>query len=1117
MQSPRYLLQCPGCGFIQEQHFTHCGQCSAALQQQCQYCLQFSPIHFQKCGYCGTPHPKSQTIAPPTQASVAPPNRNTGPLTTSTAIARMSERRKAAILFCDICGFTAMSEKLDPEEVSQIIEPLFRRCNQAINRYEGVIEKFIGDALMAVFGTPIAHEDDAERAALAALEIQQIIQDFSAENEARTGIEINMRIGLNLGDIVVGSVEAATGRHYQILGDAINVAARMEQNAEPGQILVTEELHHQLKENFELQFYRAIQAKGKAQPLPSYKLLGLRHLRPRRRGNSRQTPFVGRQAELQQLKAWGLQILEQGRPDSLVLHGVSGIGKTRLAEELYQQLKQTQANLRWLQTHSTSYSQHVNYLLLQNLVRQILDIEINQDLLRSQDKIYRFLKEHQLTEIELSEEILTSLLFPQHELPALQFVPPEHLKQQLFDTVLLLLKHQAQQQPLFICLDDLQWCDSLSLEWLNLLQTQSETFPVLLCLIARTPDSLQGYGQQLELGPLAQADCQQVLLHMLEEDVFPHNLNDLVIHLLQRSQGNVYYLEEGLRHLLAAGQLYKGEGQWQLGADWQTLSLPDSLQSLVLSRVDHLSDELRELLQLLSVTGNQTPVILLDAFFQELSTLPSETLLFLKAFDIQQVEELSSLGFIQTHTGPRGMAASFQQALTQEVIYNALTNRRKQALHHQIGLTLETLYRSDLSQATELLAYHFERSPDALKAVFYLCQAAQQAARFFANQQAIVYYQQALEQLDKIAADQLIPLDYQKQHWLKTPQLRTRIIQWQSEILLLQGAYEAIFAKVNPHLQLTLAPEDRARMLYCKGRALEKHNQYQQARELYLEARGLLDNQPDRQAQARIWNAIGWSSHWLRDYEQAEQACQLALGLLNTHPDMEQIAYAHNVLGVVAFHQHRWEDALQHYQQVLSIHNQIQNLWGQANVLSNLGMTLVKLHHWQQALEVFSESLRLRKQLGDREGTAISLNNLGHIQREQGNLQEAQATLEQAITLYRQLQNPLGLAISRCNLGTVKKLQGQFAEALELLETGIPVLENLQMGQMLPELYLSRIEAYLSSDKSESAKNYLHANQETIQQYGDPLELKLLSKLKERLNHYPEPDEPAQILNLPIP
>ncbi len=1137
---------CHSCHFQQDQKYSFCGHCGQSFFKQCGYCHQHVPNHFHFCGYCGNSahhaiHPQAapagmpQQFQPsysvpvqqptvqypitPAQPAYTPATSNQAAAQTSqsaplnpteqapvqpkpaqketapaampqSAVARVSERRPVAVLFCDICGFTAMSEKLDPEEVSNIIQPLFQLCNQAISKYGGVVEKFIGDAIMALFGVPMTHEDDPERAAMAAIEMRQIIQDFGADLEKKMGFGLNMRIGLNVGLVVAGSVDidAHGGKNYQVMGDVINTAARMEQNAIPGHILVTEEMYLLLKDSFELKADKLIVAKGKKEPLQSYELLGIRQLRQRTRGiGNTKTALIGRTQILSELQKNAEQALAAQTPHSLLIGGDSGFGKTRLVEELRQVL--APQKLRFIQGNATSYSQNFSFFMLQSLVRSMLQVDETSAPNKVIEQISQFLQELKLGNAEMTGRLLECLLYPHLDIPKLKLISPERLQQQIFRAVGDILIQLATDQGVYLHLDDLQWSDQLSLQWLAELQkrvngTQSRFIVATSArqLDLENTDLIWNWDQELEA--LSEADSQRLILNILEitaDAPLSRNLEALSKAIVSRSAGNPYYIEEVLRNLFESKLLVNQNDSWELTCPIKDLPLPNSVQRLIMSRFDRLPEQERHLLQSLSVIGPNISSELAEAMFDTPDL-------------ITHLDSLANSGFIRIHTCQRGKEYVFNQTLAQEVIYNTLVKRRKHLIHQQIGETLEKLHMSDPSQVLDLLAFHFSRTPDLPKAVHYLNLSAEKASRLYANQQANEQYEEILDILQQLEPDSLISVSLNQRDWMKASRLEHHVLHKRCELKLLTGAYDEVLTLVEKAFEKDLTVLEKSRFLYCRGRVLEKRSEFEAAHTVFEEARQLLgDREP--QEQARLLNAMGWVSRWMNNYEQALASCQEALKLLEETPDMEQIAYAHNVLGVVYFYQHNWEQSLDHYQQGLKIQKQINDIWGHANSLSNMGNVYFMTNLWPEAIIAFQESLDLRNQLGDLEGLATSHNNLGHAFQELGDYATAEMHIQQALTAYREMNHGVGQAVALCNLGSVCFKQEQEEDALNHFNTGIAMLEAQKMESFLPEAYNHRIQIYLNQSQWQEAQEHLEKNRPSIEKYGDPLQKGRLERL----------------------
>jgi class 3 adenylate cyclase/predicted ATPase len=1105
-------ISCPYCFLPQLNNYAFCGHCGESLKLTCSNCAGKMPLSFRYCGDCGHECLSAEAKALAKKMTSKPQNAlvqtKTPQILAQSAVARVTERRQVAVLFCDICGFTALSENLDPEDVSNIIQPLFQKCNLAINQFGGVVEKFIGDAIMALFGVPILHEDDPERAAMAALALRDIIQDYGKKLEIEHGFSVNMRIGLNVGTVVAGEVILAEGKNYQVMGDTINTAARMEQNALPGHILVTESMYNLLKDSFELKADKLIQAKGKKEPIQTFALLGKLRLQQRGRGMGKELAFVGRDKELTEITKQALKAINLSQSAHLLIQGVSGMGKTRLSLELYQQLMADFPQLLLIRSNGNSYSQDFSYFMLQNLLRSLLELDETISLELSMKRIQSFISEINFPNSERTANLISTILYPHHKQDSLQYIPPERLQPQLFKAVNDLLLYLSQRQPVFILIDDLQWCDPLSLEWLNQFMSRLEETPVhpqILCLTRRsgqsTPlESTLPFTYSNELQALSDNACQSMIMRILGIENIDMDAELLKVQesILKRAGGNPFYIEEVLKNLLDEGLLIPTPtGSWHLTCQLNELPMPGNIQRLIMARFDRLPSETRYHLQLLSALGSKASVGLLENIW------PKDTRENLHDY----LDDLETTNMVKTLAEPQGKVYEFVQTIVQEVIYNTMVKRRKYELHRQLGEALETHHSGNLEAVLDLLAYHFSRSNLLDKAIQFLYLASEQAVGLHNHTLVLQYYQQILNLIEK-DSNLLIQVDLNQKEWLEATRIHQLIERKRCEVLLLMGEYEAVLENVELALNQELPLLEQARLFYCKAKVFEKRSEFQAAREVYHSAFQLIASTGFCKEQARLLSAEAWVCRWLNLFTDAQQACEQALLLLKKEPDLKELAYVHNVLGVVHYYLHEWPAAEEHYLKSRDFQLQINDRWGLANSLSNLGNLFFITNRWPESLAAFEESCRIRLEVGDLAGRATSCNNLGHVFQAMGDYSEAENYLKQALTIYQKLKQTVEIAVAICGLGTVAFRCKEWEKANQLLNQGIQTLEEHQLESILAEVYNHRIEMALLQSNNSLAINYFERDQAKIEKHGDPLQkgrlLHLNGKIQLSHNRYSE-------------
>lgn len=1102
-------IQCPQCFFHQASFYDYCGHCGFCLSHTCPSCQKKNPETFRFCGFCGynisqnTPTQPLVRAQEPTLPTTQLPKSPTAPKITlapesplaQSAVARMKEQRTVTIVFCDICGFTAMSEKLDAEDVSNIIQPLFEQISAVIHKYEGIIEKFIGDAIMALFGVPHSHEDDPERALLASLEIREIVQAYRENIKVEYDVSMNMRIGVNTGDVVAGSVGKEGPRGQTVMGDAINTAARVEQNARPGNILVTEAVYQLTQDNFDFEPREDIVAKGKAEPLKVYEVVAFKKHQQRSRGFAYKVPFVGRQEELKALK--NLSTPEK-KAVFIGVRGDAGQGKSRLLKEWLKDVQKEKNNVL-IKGGSTSYSRRFSFFLLQNLLKNIMSIPERTPRDEALNIIENSLKALKLEKSEQISRALEYVLYPDTPPDTLQYLPAERLKTYTFQALVHFFVAIAQSQRLLLILEDIHWADPMSLEWVNFfhqwIQEQGEHEVIVAATWRQEMPSEQEaqistlpWNTVVDLQPLSSLEAITLINAVLQEKQAPADLGELYAMLIERSECNPYYIEEVLKALLQTQSLVHTAQGWQLTHAVKKLPWPSSLKNLTVSHFDRLPATEREVLQMAAVIGMQFSAEMIA----ELLDIDHQSLKHLLGSLVQR-------GYLWGE--PQQEIYGFKKSLVSDVIYSSLLKKHKRQLHESIGLYIEeNLFPEQAGEVIEPLAMHFSKTHEHLKALRYLYLAGQKSARMYANQQALDYYHQMLEILstEDLASDKMVALDIQSNDWRTLKQVFLCVAEAKIEIFWLTGEYD----KALELSEQALASLDafstlhQSRIYLYRGKIYEKRSQWEQALEELAKGKACLERHPNGVEMARLLNAEGWVLYRKKDYKLAKEAAESALVLLKDRPNLEEIAYAHNILGVVNYQKNQWEDALASYEKSLAYQEKTHDEWGMANSLSNMGSVFVMTNQWLKARDHFVKSLEIRERLGDVAGVATSCNNLGHIYQQTGENTQALEVIQKALNLYLKLNNKFGYAIAYCNLGLVNLKLGNWQSTTDNLSKGVGFLKELNADEVLPEAVNGLIESSLQQELLTEAHHWISDVKEAVKKYGDPIQKGRYERLK---------------------
>ena len=689
--------------------------------------------------WTGAPGPAPPAASAPAGIPAAAPLAYTPPYLAEKILTSRSalegERKLVTVLFADLKGSMELLADRDPEEARQLLDPVLERMMAAVHRYEGTVNQVMGDGIMALFGAPIAHEDHAIRACYAALAMQDAIRRYSEGVRRAHGCEVQIRVGLNAGEVMVRAIGNDLHMDYSAIGQTTHLAARMEQLAPPGSIRLTAATLRLVEGLVVVRALGPVPVRGLTDPVEVFELVGTSAIRQRvpatvGRGLTR---FVGRQTELAVLQ----QALEQARTghgQMVAVIGEPGVGKTRLFYEFVHSHR-TQGWLA-LETTSMSYGKATTYLPVIDLLNVYFQVEEGDDPRRIREKVTGKL----LTLDEALRPTLPaflSLLEVPVEDAAWEHLNALQRRQHILDAVKSLLLRESQVQPLILIFENLHWIDS---ETQALLDRLVESLPTarLLLLVNYRPEYQHSWGSktyyaQLRLDPLLPENAMELLRDLLGEDT---SLGALKQRLIAWTEGNPFFLEETVQTLVETHALVGERGAYRLVTSLGTIQVPATVQAVLAARIDRLPLEEKDLLQTAAVIGKDIPGTLL----QTIAELP-EAALHRGLAHLQAAEFL-----YETSLFPE-IEYTFKHALTQQVAYRSLPHERRRVVHRRVGETLERLYPAQLEEYYAELAYHYSRSDHQEKALEYLVKTGHKAAHRYANREALDAFQQALERV----------------------------------------------------------------------------------------------------------------------------------------------------------------------------------------------------------------------------------------------------------------------------------------------------------------------------------------------------------------------------------
>ena len=658
------------------------------------------------------------------------------------------ERRQVTVLFADLTGYTALSESLDPEEVAGLIQEILKELARAVFENEGYVDKYIGDAVMAVFGAPVAHEDDAERALRSALSMMERLEEFNRRYHDRIGRPLGLHIGVNTGLVVAGNVDAELRMPYSVLGDTVNTASRLEGAAETGQILLSQSTWRLTREAFVFRALDPVEVKGKSQPLAVYELQRAKLTPTKTRGlRDLGEVFVGREGEIGRLRGV-TDTLQAGAGQIVMVTGEAGIGKSRLMAEWRRELEGKGAAV-WLEGRCHPTTSSIAYGPFLDLVRRSsgIDEEQSEGMARRRLdlSVERFFPGEARVKI-ICANLLALRLSPEEQ-EVLAGIPAKQLREEVFGLMEGIFTALAKESPAVIAIEDIHWADTTSLDLLEHLFPLTEGNSLAVVGVSRPgpegshpfASARERYGDRftsMTLSPLSDTGSTEMVAGLLTLEEIPAALQEIVV---GKTEGNPFFVEEVIRTLIEKGALTRtGKGRWEATALIETVTVPDTLQGLLMARLDGLPPDTKWLSQQAAVIGR----IFLYRVLREMCETGSDIDAGLSRMEQDDLVRKRALD-------PE-IEYMFRHALTQEVAYESLLLARRRELHRLVGETMERLFAERIGEFTSIIGEHFLKGEAWEKAADYLSEAADASARLYAHAEERKDYSKTLEALARL-------------------------------------------------------------------------------------------------------------------------------------------------------------------------------------------------------------------------------------------------------------------------------------------------------------------------------------------------------------------------------
>jgi class 3 adenylate cyclase/tetratricopeptide (TPR) repeat protein len=969
----------------------------------CTSCGGANPEGTKFCGHCGAPADGAGTSADGGDVADALRSFVAGPVADRLIEARGNipeERRLVTALFADVSGFTALAERLDPEQLLEVIDPVIAALSSVVGRHGGYVEKFAGDALMALFGAPVSHEDDAARAVRVALEMHtelaRIVPRLPQE------ATLTLHVGINSGHGIARILGSEARMDYAVLGDAVILAQRLESAAPPGETYVSDTTVRLTENDFDFEPVGELTLKGKAEPVPAWRLVGERQ----RGAVAGRRTLVGREAELAVVDQ-ALAELDAGRGSVLVITGEPGIGKSRLAEAA-----RSRTNVASLQARCLSYGVALPYWPYVDLVRRFAALHSEEDPATTREQLANALTEAGVAETAPFFARLLGLPVDDDDVSGLE---PEAFRRGLHDAVSGWVAGMA---PLVITLEDVHWMDPSSFELTaDLIRGMSAT-PSLFVLVARPEahdelEQLSGERRHwIELGPLALEDTRLLAATILDGPA-PAELVDFVE---RRTSGNPFFVEELVRALRDRDVLVLETDGWKIRSGWDERDVPPTVEGVLAARIDLLSREAGSLLQTAAVIGRRLPLPLLEKVAAD------------GAIE-RPVAELLRSGFLDRIRDQRGEALMFHHALVQDVAYSRLLRRRRRELHLRVAEAAEALYGSG-EHVIDLLARHLYLA-DSPRAEKYLVRAGTRAKRLFANEEAILHLERARE-LAPDDADVLLALadlyelvgryDDALSLYREVRDATNEVRAWagMAATLRKQGAYDDSLAVVNEAFATeSLKGADLVPLWIENSWTLAVSGHYEQAIDVLVAALAAVGKREDTLV-GRLLLELTVSEMFTGRLAEAVEHGLRAERILEEHDDTIGLAKAMRVLGSVYEKQDRLDEAARMLRRGVTLAERVGSVEELGGSLINLGIVEMKRDALDDAIACDRRAIEEFERVGHGSGRAIGYANLAEKLMLAGSDEEALETAEHALELSR----AIGLSYTIADLTkTIASLQ----------------------------------------------------------------------------------------------
>jgi class 3 adenylate cyclase/tetratricopeptide (TPR) repeat protein len=986
------------------------------------------------------------------------------------------EHRLVSVLFANIHGLGDLADRLGlghEKEVALAVNRYFSAMADAIHHYGGVINKMDlsvrGDKLLAFFGAPMAHEDDAERAVRAALDMQEKIGEIGCELPAEFGLTdlcLEQAIGISYGYVFAGYVGTGWRHEYTVMGDEVNLAEHLLSVSSPGEVIISEHIARRAQIFCELTPHNDVVLKGQLEPISTFSVSGLRAMPETLRGlKGIHSPMVGRENEWHQLLT-AMDRLLSGQGQIVSVIGETGLGKSRLVAEMRKHVGTL--TVRWIEGRCLSYTESVSYWPFQEILRQMTGLRPDDRGMTGWRKLRSALEgTSALSDLSAVLPYLATFL----DLPVetvlqerIRYLDAEALQRRTFIAISILLEASARGEtaPLILVLEDIHWIDQASSALLEHLMPLVDRIPLMLLLVYRPErgkrcwqirekitDEYAYCASEITLRPLKPPASQQLLSNLVPLERWPTRMRDLI---LSRTEGNPLYLEEVLRVLIDNRALFQdANGNWQIGGTLEDMQVPDTLQGVIMAHLDRLRNSSRWTAQIAAVIGRVFAFDILEYVLQMSQAQLSHDLALLQEQEI-----------VRESARTPQLVYVFNHAMMQDVCYRSLLAHTRRVYHRRIAEYLsseEMTGRGETESSYPFVAYHAFVGQDWPRAIHYQLLSGQRAQKLFANEAAIDHYHKVLQSAEHLPPDQVAEQQLKAETAL-------------GELLTTTGQYDEALEHLKQARSLAIRQgnqEIEAQACRWLARLHELRSEYSTAAEWIQEGLVALEGRETVEMTQLLIDA-GLINTRLGNYDSALNQCEISLHVAEKLGEVAVLARSYTLLGHLNRLRGANAMAVWYFQRGLDLYEIAGDINGQAIAHDLIATAEFHMGQWQEAERHYLRAREIFALIGNKYSLALADNNLGGIALNQGRLDEALGFYQRALRSLEQMGESLYVqGALHMNLGHTFVRRGEPEAAYEHLRAAESQFEQAQARDWLPEMYRHFAEAALISSDLDGA------------------------------------------------